>query len=217
MKTKALKLLAVLSLFVICSCNKGDNCNTTYTVSGTLLDGKTGLPIADSGTKLLITQNPDYNNHASAASASAYPDKNGKFSMTYSNCDNNSNPLGIVLLCPHKNYFLFDPYFDTIDPKIPKQENIIRTWTAALNGWLVLYLQPLTALLPGDTLYIEFPQGDSTRHFTFTTTKSGILDSSYSFAGFFPLVYKRGKNAKQNIHTIINLGDPYLSRYTINY
>ncbi len=216
MKNIPLKLFTVLLLFAICSCNKNTDCHTSYTVSGTLLDGKTGLPITDSGTYLSLIGGSTYDQNIDLIT---YPDKNGKFSMTYSNCVENGQELNFAVYVPHKNYSLFNPY-DSFSNQIPMQQNINRTWTAASNGWLVLYLQPLSPLYPGDTLLIQVFWGYSaqTQYYTFTTTQSGVLDSVYLPIGGFSIKWGRGKkNALNNVSGGGVLGDPYVSRYTIKY
>ncbi len=218
MKNTSLNFFAMLAIFAICSCNKNSTCNTSYTVSGTLLDGKTGRPITDSGTSVYLNAG-DPNYSIPGFSINAYPDKNGKFSMTYTNCDDNGLSVTFGVYVPHKNYALFNPY-DSFGTSIPLQQNITRTWTAATNGWVVIYLQPLSPLLPGDTLLIQAFWGFSTQaqYYAFTTTQSGVLDSVYLPVVGFSIKWGRGKkNALSNVLGGGVLGDPYISRYTIKY
>ncbi len=219
MKNIPLKLFAVLLLFAIPGCNKDENnCNTSYTFSGILLDGKTGLPIVDSGTTLSLYAADDYEDNQPGISVTSYPSQKGKFSLSYNSCGFTGHQiLYISLNTPNKNYNLFDPYFDTISNRVPLQQNVNQTWTAATNGVLVLYLKPLSPLLPGDTLFINFQNVDTSITYTFLSTKTGILDSAYFPAGRFFVISRLGKNGKSIGYEWENIGDPYISRDTIKY
>ncbi len=219
MKNIPLKLFAALLLFAICSCNKNTDCHTSYTVSGTLLDGKTGRPITDSGTYLYLNGGPINNNNGSNFNLLTYPDKNGKFSMTYYSCDNDIQELNFGIIVPYKSYYLFNPY-DSLGYLLPIQQNINRTWTAATNGWLVLRLQPLSPLLDGDTLLVQlsFVYNDSTKNYFFLTTQTGVLDSLYLPVGDYFINWGRGeKNINNHAFEGDVIGDPNISRYTIKY
>ncbi len=223
MKNTSLNFFAMLAIFAICSCNKNSTCNTSYTVSGTLLDGKTGLPITDSGIYLELQAAPNYDNNIPGIDVSTNPDKNGKFSMKYISCDDYKQIMYFYLNTPHKNYYIFNPYYSG-SSQIPMQQNINRTWTAATNGWLVINLQPLSPLSPGDTLLIQIvfylsSRPDSTVNYSFFTTQSGVLDSVYLPVCGYGVGWGRGiKNLETNndFNGFI-IGDPYVSRYTIKY
>ncbi len=231
MKNIPLKLFAMLAIFAICSCNKKEVACSSYTVSGTLLDGKTGLPITDSGISLNLTAADNPNNpnigYSFTSSAPVIPDKNGKFSIPYTVCGNYS--VYLDLNSPNHEYYLFDPYlfapgdsgaFGNIIP----QKNINQTWTAATHGWVLIYLQPLSPLPPGDTLLIQIvfylpSRPDSTLNYSLLTTQSGVLDSFYVPICSYGVGWGRGiKNLqKNNDFEGYVLGDPYVNRYTVKY
>ena len=217
MKNTLLKTLTAVSLFAICSCNKGDNCNNFYTVSGTLLNGETGQPFTDSGTKIALDNSGNLDLNENGFNMSTMPDKNGKFSFTYNSCGAYEEDLELGLNTPNRKYVLINPYDSSSDQQIPIEQNINRTWYVSLKGWIVIRLQPLSPLPPGDTLLIDFYCGDSLQKYTILYTQNGILDSAYLPAGVYSLNWGRGKkNEFKNVHGGLT-GDPNITGYTIKY
>ncbi len=215
MKNTPLKLFTVLLLFAICSCNK--NQCTTYTVSGTLINGETGQPYIDSGSYLVLQESQDLDANQPGFNVSTKPDKNGNFSFSYSVCGYSQQELTIGLHTPNTNYVLIDPYDSISGIQIPFQQNINRTWYVATKGWIVLRLQPLSPLLPGDTLFVNFYYNNTLKVFTILSTQNGVLDSTYINAGDYTLNWGRGKKNQYKYDHEGLVGDPKISQYTIKY